>query len=331
MATNEKKSLLYYVYKTLFDYSDEEHPLTQQEIIKLINDNYNTPIERKTVANMVKTLDELGFETATVNKKGIYLLTRKFEQSEISFLVDGVFSSHIIPGKQAKDLTDKIVNELSIYQRDKFKYLKRATEVNRTTAKNIFYNIDVIQDAIKRHKWISFKYKTYNDKGEETTRYSDKFRYYVRPYYLVNNFGKYYCLLIKYKFDTLSQFRLDYMIDTRVEENKELEPITSFEAYKDGFDLTKYLNEHIYLFGQEIIDATLEMTQPHDILYIKEWFGNKASITNENGKLYAHVKCDMLALKYWLLQYGERFKAIAPDKLVEDVKKSLEIICDKYK
>ena len=128
MATNEKKSLLYYVYKTLFDYSDEDHPLTQQEIIKLINDNYNTHIERKTVANMVKTLDELGFETATVNKKGIYLLTRKFEQSEISFLVDGVFSSHIIPGKQAKDLTDKIVNELSIYQRDKFKYLKKDFE-----------------------------------------------------------------------------------------------------------------------------------------------------------------------------------------------------------
>ena len=57
-------------------------------------------------------------------------------------------------------------------------------------------------------------------------------------------------------------------------------------------------------------------------------FGKNAYLRNENDKLYAYIKNDDRAFKYWALQYCEEFKIIEPlylkKQLIEHAKKMLK-------
>ena len=81
-----------------------------------------------------------------------------------------------------------------MYDKKDYNYLLKINNLNRTNNKQVFYNIEIITDAIKKGKWVGFKYLTYNEKGERVTRFND-YVYHASPCYLVNNSGYYYLLL----------------------------------------------------------------------------------------------------------------------------------------
>ena len=76
--------------------------------------------------------------------------------------------------------------------------------------------------------------------------------------------------------------------------------------------------------------ATLEVLKPVGIQYLKDWFGKHASIYKEDGKLYAKVKCNEGALRFWVLQYGEEFKLLSPESMVGTLKEHLAKENEKY-
>ena len=58
MIINKKSSLIL-ILKVLEEYSDEDHLLTQQQIIDKISQLYNIDLERKSVSNSISLLIEL--------------------------------------------------------------------------------------------------------------------------------------------------------------------------------------------------------------------------------------------------------------------------------
>ena len=326
MIENKKTSILL-ILKVLEEYTDENHYLTYQQIIDKIQLLYGIKLERKSIASSIEYLQELDYDIDKKERGGVCLLSRDLEKSEITFLIDAIFSSKSIPGKEAKALADKISKNLSIYDRRNYDYLHKTSEVNRTGNKEIFLNIELIQEAINRGKRISFQYLTYNEKGKKIPRMNG-YEYTVSPYYLVNNYGHYY-LLANYrsKYAFIQTFRIDYMINLKIDETRDIKPLKGLDDSLKNFSLTKYLNEHVYLFGGDAIEVKIQIKDPGAIGYIYDNFGN-VKIQNENGVITTTLKSNESALVYWLLQYGEHFKVLEPlsfkEKLIEKAKKIIE-------
>ena len=329
MIPNKKSSIIL-VLKILEEYSDEEHYLTQNDIASKILELYGIELERKGIASSLSLLEELDYDIDKGPKGGYALLSRTFDQTEATYLIDALFSSRSVDGKQAKHIADAISSCFSRYQRKDYKYIFKSAEINRTSNKEVLYNISVIQDAIKEGKRIGFKYLSYDENGNRTVR-NNGFEYIVSPYYPINNFGRYY-LLCNYreKYGALSVYRIDYMMDIAIKDDW---PIKKMEDLKDApkdFSISKYLNDHIYLFGGEVVDAELELENVLAIQYIKDWFGDNAKIRKKEDKISVKLRCDEEALYYWVIQYSEYVKVISPQSLVDKIKHGLKSALDKY-
>ena len=211
MIENKKPSIIL-VLKVLEEYSDEDHFLTQQNIIELIKGHYGIELERKSIANSLSLLEELDYDIVKGNKGGFALLTRTIDSSEVTFLIDAIFSSKSISGKQAKKLSEEVSSCLSKYKRKTYTYLNKSSDISRTSNAQVFLNIDIINEAIKLNKWIGFKYQDYDENGQPSLRFGG-YVFHTSPCYLINNFGRYYYLGYRYKYDSVNTYRVDFMQD----------------------------------------------------------------------------------------------------------------------
>ena len=114
----EKKIAIFYILEILKEYTDIDHPLTQAEIGQKLNMIYHIDLERKSIAANLQILSEdLNFDINKCQGGGYYLGERELDETEIKFLIDAIFSSKIIPGKEAHTLAKKLSNNLSKYKR----------------------------------------------------------------------------------------------------------------------------------------------------------------------------------------------------------------------
>ena len=328
MIENKKASILL-ILKVLEEYSDEDHFLTQQDIIDKVDELYGIELERKSVAFSISLLQELDYDINKSPRGGYALLSRSFDNSEIRYIVDSLFSSKSISGKQAAELSNKLNSFLSKYQRKDYSFIYKSNEINRSANKELFYTLELIEEAKRRGKRISFQYLTFDENGKPYAK-MDGYRYIVSPYYSANSNGRYF-LICNYreKYRAITWFRIDYMINPKIEEEWPIKPIESLEGVKD-FDIAKYLNDNIYLLDGEVIKATIEIDNPNYVQFVLDWFGRNARTYKKDGKLYADIKCNESALFYWYMQYSECVTIISPQSLIERVKKEAERIIKKY-
>ena len=328
MVENKKASILL-ILKVLEEYSDEDHFLTQQDIIDKVDELYGIELERKSVAFSISLLQELDYDINKSPRGGYALLSRSFDNSEIRYIVDSLFSSKSISGKQAAELSKKLNSCLSKYQRKDYNFIYKSNEVNRSENKELFYTLELIEEAKRRGKRISFQYLTFDENGKPYTK-MDGYRYIVSPYYSANSNGRYF-LICNYreKYRAITWFRIDYMLNPKIEEEWPIKPIESLEGVKD-FDIAKYLNDNIYLLDGEIIKATFLIENPSYVQFVIDWFGRNARTYKKDDKLYADIKCNESALFYWYMQYSECVTILSPQSLIDRAKTEAERIIKKY-
>ena len=328
MIENKKASILL-ILKVLEEYSDEDHFLTQQDIIDKVDELYGIELERKSVAFSISLLQELDYDINKSPRGGYALLSRDFDNSEIRFITDALFSSKCLNGKQAADLSKKLNSCLSKYQRKDYNFIYKSNEINRSENKEVFYTLELIEEAKRRGKRISFQYLTFDENGKPITK-RDGFRYIVSPYYSANSGGRYF-LICNYreKYRAITWFRIDYMINPKIEDEWPIKPLESLEGMKN-FDIAAYLNDNIYLLDGDVIKATFRIDWPNAVQYIVDWFGKNARVYKKDDLLYADIKCNESALFYWYMQYSETFTIISPQSLIDRAKKEAERILKKY-
>ena len=329
MIANKKSSMLL-VLKVLGEYTDDNHYLTQQEIVDKINILYGIELERKSIGSSLQLLEELDYDIAKGQKGGFALLSRTFDTTEAAFLIDAIFSSRSIDGRMAKKISSDVYSCFSKYERQDYSYIYKSSEVTRTDNKNVLYNISIIQEAIKKGKQVGFQYLTYDDNGNEILR-KDGYEYYVSPYYLINNFGRYY-LLCNYreKYSNFNVFRIDYMVNIKVKEDLKLKRMQDLISPPKDFSITKYINDHIYILSGDVINAELILDGAWCIQFVKDWFGDNATFENKNNEIHAYVRCNENALFYWVMQYSDNVKVVAPDTFIERIKNGLKDALKKY-
>ncbi len=94
------------ILKILKDYTDAEHPLTQQEIIDLLQRQYNMDCDRRSIRNNIRSLKDMGYDIVT--RRGCYLADREFDDAELRMLIDSVLFFKSISRKQATRLIEKL-------------------------------------------------------------------------------------------------------------------------------------------------------------------------------------------------------------------------------
>ena len=327
-SSSNKKLSIFYVLKILEKYSDENHFLTQEDIVKKIYSTYGMECERKSIGASLESLEELGYDIVKVPRKGCFLGERNFEKSEVSYLVDAVFTSRAIPSGHARRLAEKVSSNLSMYEAKKYKYIFKADEISRSDNKQLFYTIDVINQAIELGKKIRFKYNKYVQNNQIEARKNGKM-YLVNPYFMVNSQGKYYLVCNYDYYDTLSNYRMEMITDIEIVD-KDIKRINEVKGYEKGINIAEYVNENIYMFGGAHVDACLRLEDEKAVNYVIDWFGKNAKIYSKNNILYADIKTNEQALIYWAMQYGEVVEIISPLSTREKMKEIINKMYKKY-
>jgi len=326
LPSNKKMSLLC-ILKVLEEFSDENHPLTQADIIKKIYNQYGLELERKSISVNIDSLKDFGLDIVKT-EKGCYLGERKLEPSEVSFLIDAVFSSKSINSKRSRELAEKLSQFLSVYDRKKYKYICKADEIIRTNNQQLFYTIDVLNEAIEKGKKVEFNYNRFyfnKDVNEEKS----KKKYVINPYFLINNQGKYYLVCNYDYYNEIANYKVELISNIKILD-KDVKPITNLKGCENGVDMAKYANENIYMFHNKTINATLKIDEEYSAEFVYEWFGKNARFYQKNNITFADVTANEQALIYWCLQYGETIELVKPVETRELIKQKISQINNRY-
>ena len=250
-SANQKLKLL-----ILKDYllrkSDEKHPVTIPQIIEELA-RYDIKAERKSLYDDLEALRVYGLDI--VQRKGNYYVgMRDFEMPELKLLVDSIQSSKFITQSKTMTLIKKLEELASMYDAQ---LLERQVYVrNRVKSMNesVYYNVDIIADAINQDRAIQFKYFEYTVKKERHIR-KDGNWYVVSPFALMWDDENYYMLAWDAEAGSLKHYRVDKMLE-----------ITALDKEREGkeafakVDMSSYSKKVFSMFTGEDRKVKLRFT-----------------------------------------------------------------------
>ena len=325
-ATGNKKMLNMLILDILEQYSDEDHHLTQLEIIRHLRAQYGMDCDRRSVKNNIDALKEMGYEIET-NNKGAFLAGRKFDNAELRLLIDSVLFSKGISQKRAKELIEKLKEMGGRHFSAKVKHVCNLPELQHTDNKQTMYALDALNDAIDQRKKVSFVYNSYGTDMKLHPRRQEP--YIVNPYQIVANNGRYYLIGNYDKYDNVSHYRIDRMTSVCMLDEKR-KPMSDVTDFKNGFSLPKHMAEHIYMFSGKSVNVKM-VAKKHLMNELVDWFGKDFKIRRELAdEMLVEVKCNAEAMHFWALQYGPYVEVLEPAELREEIRESVREMWEKY-
>ncbi len=325
-GTGNKKMLNMLILEILKDYSDAEHPLTQQDIMRYLRDNYNMECDRRSVRNNIEYLMALGFDIETAH--GYYLAERKFDPVELQLLINSVVFSKSLSKQQAAELIEKLRSEANVYFEPRLTHVSNFTDLQRTDNRQSMLNLDILDEAIAKKRKVSFVYNSYGTDFKMHPRREEPFVF--NPYQIVISNGRYYLVGNYDKYDTISHFRIDRMTNMKMLEEPSKDP-KLVKGMEHGLNLPKHMAEHIYMFSGETVTVVLKapVKSMDDLM---DWFGRDFHITKKNpdGTIEITLRCNKYAMEYWALQYGKTVEILEPPSLREQVKEDIRGMAVKY-
>lgn len=332
-GTETKKMLNILILEILKAYSDEEHHLTQQEIIRRLKSDYGIEkIDRRSVKANVKSLYDMGYAIGGIDEEdidtvGYYLEEREFEDEELRILIDSVLFSKTLSDSAAKKLIEKLKGFGNIYFDAKVSHVKPTPLLHRTDNKAVLYNVSAINEAMDKKKKITFRYNRY---GTDFKMHDQGKDYIMNPYQMVASNGHYYLLGNIDKYENVAYFRIDKMSKVQILDEK-IKPQKEVKGLGGHLDLPKHMAEHIYMRLGESVTATIK-TDEGMMDTLVDWFGKDFRIVeNTDGNITISVKCNEPALINWALQYGTCVEVVGPEALRKKVAEAINNMMEKYK
>lgn len=324
----DKKSSVLYVLDILKQYTDKEHSLTYNAIVEKLHSLYGIEVERRTVARDIDILLDKNYDIVKKGNNGVCLIQRDFEEGELLYLIDAIYSSRSMPTKYARDLANKLTKNFSIYEKKKFNHLEKIDDGVRTDNKQLFLNIEILNDAIENGKKVKFQYGAY-DFNKVLKPKKDGKVYKVNPYYLVNNHGKYYLVCNNDKYDNIGNYKIDNILNIKILD-EDIKQLKSLPGQND-FSIKKYLSEHIYMMAGKSISAKLKILDEERVNDVVDWFGKDIYLKKDsegNSNVLLNVNED--ALIFWAMQYGKSVEVLEPQETRAKIRALLEDMIQRY-
>ena len=339
-TAQSKKMLNMNILEILKKYSDENHRLNQKEIIDLLESEYQMTVDRKAIKRNLMNLLDSGYEleyteTVRTNKKGEqetlysdWYLVRDFTDAELRLLIDSLLFSKHVPYSQCKELIGKLEDLSNKYFKAKVKHIRTLPE-KMPNNKQLFYNIEILDEAISKGKKVEFNYNDFGiDRKLHHRMNSDGTvrKYVVNPYQMAAANGRYYLIANYDRYFNISHYRVDKISNVKILD----EPVKKQGELAESINLPKHMAEHIYMFSGESSRVTMRIDKflVNDIV---DWFGRDVSFYDETeDKVTASVIVNLKAMRYWAMQYANYVEVLRPAKLREQIKEDLRNALGKY-
>lgn len=337
-----KKMMNMYILDILKHYTDAEHPMTQKEIQQKLESDYDMIVDRKAVkANLEDFINDGTYnidyatkirfspnpKTGELEKNeiltGVYY-NAEFTDSELRLLMDSVLFSKSIPSANKSEILDKLKDLSNKYFKFSAANIQSYESADREMNKELFYTIEILDEAIKNGLQVKFLYDEYGADKKLHHRLNEDGEvreYIINPYYMVATGGKYYLICNYDKYDNIAHYRLDRIsnieiLDTPRKAKNQVEGLV-------GLDVARYMNEHIYMFHGKSVKAKFEAPK-YLISDILDYFKADVIFKELDEKnVIATVKANETDLRLWARQYAGQIKITEPTELAQACKQDL--------
>lgn len=315
------KAIVICLLKILKEYSDEKHIMSRSEITAKMKLLYDLEPDRRTIYSAISVLMDVGYDISTFedNGKGYYLVRdpeNDLDINEVRLLSDAVCAFPFISAVHTQQLRDKLQNLVSVHERKHIKNLSIIKPERKTENWDVFFSIEMIDEAIQKKVKVKFDYMEYHEDLELHKRREKKFT--VNPYSMVFTNEHYYLVAVLAYQKTVSMYRIDRM--------KNIE-ITSYELdkHEDGFDPEKEASYATYAYAGE--PERIEMlTDRKNLGAIIDKFGTDLWVhDNGDGRLKVSLNSAPGGIRYWAMQYLEDIEIIRPKSLRDEIERMLHV------
>lgn len=166
-----EKLLIMNILDILKKYTDENHRLSQKEIVEILDNEYDMKTDKKSVKRNLMNLIKFGYDIEYSESLRVYknkqrkeieslilsdfYLNCDFSDGELRLLIDSLMFSKHIPHAPCMELVEKLEGLSNIYFRSRVKHISTFTD-NSVDNKQLFYTIDVLDEAISKKTSIFF-------------------------------------------------------------------------------------------------------------------------------------------------------------------------------
>ena len=312
------KSRILFLYKYLYNHTDDEHVLTTHDLLRILDEN-GFQANRATLRKDIDLLIDSGYDIIA-EKQGKYNAyhygAREFDYIQLQMLVDAVSSARFLSDKRSEELTERLSAFASAFQKEKLQARIRATDCVRSDNPNVFIISDQITSAIDGDRMIEFQYYDYTG-GKEKVLRNDGEVYRVSPYALVWNDDRYYMLGYSDKKKKPVAFRVDRMC---------LPTILDQERYMDpDFTVDNYMNHVLRMFSGEQCHVVLEC-EDRLMQNVIDQFGNTIPVEDLEGSRFRTTVDVEISPPFfsWVFQFEGDIRIISPEEVITEYKQMLD-------
>lgn len=342
MSDLKRKKLSFAILEILRKYTDEDHRLSQKDIMDILKTEYDISADRKSIKRNITSLLEMGYginssealrmisgKDGKLEESYIlsdFYLEREFTDAELRLLIDSLLFSKHIPYSQCKELVGKLEGLSNQYFKSRVKYIRTMPE---SAPKNpeLFYTIEILDEAIAKGKQVAFTYNSYGTDKKLHPRKNEE--YIINPYQMAAANGRYYLICNYDKYDNMANYRLDRITGIRLLDTP-VKPMKQVERQEYGLYLPTHMAEHLYMFSGNSVVATFRMKKYllNDVI---DWFGTDIAFLDETDEeVTARVTVNWSAMRHWVLQYCRHIQVLEPADLREQVKEDLRAALEAY-
>lgn len=310
---NMVKARLLVLTKMFYELTDENHPMDTFEIIDYLVE-HGVPANTKTLRSDIKLLKDQDIDIVTVSSRPnkYFLGARLFEMPEIKLLLDAVASSRFITKSKSKELTRKLTSLTSDNQKKQLVRHMYTTGRIKPGNENVFYYVDLINNAIELKKKISFQIIEFDGRKKKVLRHDGEV-YVMSPYAMYWSDDFYYVVGWSDKRETMAAYRIDRMEDPKILDEKAVKK-------PKGFRVTDYSHKVFEMFAGEEVRVKLECR--NDLMkYVIDRFGMKFETepaTDDTTYCYVDV-CLSPTFYGWVFGFKGGIKIVEPEDAVSEM------------
>ena len=315
---SDKKQTMLCVEKILKEYSDENHILTVSDIKRKLEDDYQLVIkDRRTIYDAINRLKEPPFDynisTYSENKKGYYYnrdVEKELELSQVQIICDAVCAFPFISEEATKEICSKLRGQLGVNEQKMIKRLSVVNPDKKTANKELFLNIEKLDEAIAKGVKVKFDYYRYETDLKLHKRREKK--HTVNPYGLIYSVDHYYLACIQCYNTEMMLYRIDLMKDVQLTDY-EIDPMEKGFSYREE---TKYvLDGHL---GKRI--RVTMLVNKGDIGHIIYKFGSDIKVEDYDDER-CRVKLTTVenGFRFWALQFVNCVEVLEPENIRNDI------------
>lgn len=328
--TDFSKNRVLALYKILTKYTDEQHPISMQDILVHMETEGHFCSEDSILRYIKQLRNELGVDVISGRGRNAryFIGDRLLEKEEMKLIIDSVNASNFIEKSIATKMIDKLKSTMSIHDSEELDRSVLGVNIAKTENKKILYNVNIIQEALAQGVQISFDYMGWN-KNKKLVKKSER-RYNMNPWALIWANDRYYL----YGYDVKET---DGVLSERNYRVDKFDNILLSDIPREGknqfrsFNANTYLSRRMGMFSGKEQVITVRIPESLVGAFIDQ-FGKRITISEdaEGMLLVTFIAVPSVILLGWLLGL-KSVEVLEPESVRDDIINLLQHNMNFYK